>query len=140
MHVCSVAKSCPVLCNPMDYSPSGSSVHGISQARVLKWVAISFSRRSSQPRDGAHVSCIDRGTALHNQDRGRNFHGSGSFSKIAIYKQFDYKLLSLLFDMTSYTKFWKFLNKVRKGRFGRGMTLNINSNKTEPLHRCPYNI
>ena len=39
------------LCNPLDCSPSGSSVHGISQARVLKWVAISFSRGSSQPRD-----------------------------------------------------------------------------------------
>jgi len=35
----------------MDYSPSGSSVHGISQARILEWVAISFSKGSSQPRD-----------------------------------------------------------------------------------------
>ena len=39
------------LCNPMDCSPPGSSVHGILQARVLEWVAISFSRGSSQPRD-----------------------------------------------------------------------------------------
>ena len=38
-------------CNPMDCSPPGSSVHGILQARILEWVAISFSRRSSQPRD-----------------------------------------------------------------------------------------
>ena len=37
--------------DPLDCSPSGSSVHGISQARVLKWVAISFSRGSSRPRD-----------------------------------------------------------------------------------------
>ena len=40
-----------LFCNPMDYSPSGSSVHGISQARILEWVAISFSKGSSQPRD-----------------------------------------------------------------------------------------
>ena len=38
-----VARSCPTLCNPMDCSPPGSSVHGISQARILEWVAISFS-------------------------------------------------------------------------------------------------
>ena len=38
-------------CNPVDYSPLGSSVHGISQARILEWVAISFSRGSSPPRD-----------------------------------------------------------------------------------------
>ena len=46
-----VAQSCPTLCDPMDYSLPGSSVHGIFQARILEWVAISFSRRSSQPRD-----------------------------------------------------------------------------------------
>ena len=55
-----VAKSCLTLCNPMDCSLPGSSVHGISQARIQKWVAISFSRGSSQPRDWTHVSCIGR--------------------------------------------------------------------------------
>ena len=47
----------------MDCSPPGSSVHGIFQARILEWVAISFSRGSSQPWDGTHlsdVSCIGR--------------------------------------------------------------------------------
>ena len=44
---CSVAKSCPTLWNPMDFCPLGSSVHVISQARILQWVAISFSRGSS---------------------------------------------------------------------------------------------
>ena len=48
---CSVAQSCPTLCNPMDYSLPGSSVHGILQARILEWVAISFSRGSSWPRN-----------------------------------------------------------------------------------------
>ena len=39
----SVAQECPTLCNPVDYSPPGSSVHGTSQARILEWLAISFS-------------------------------------------------------------------------------------------------
>ena len=49
----SVTSSFPTLC-----SPPGSSVHGISQARILKWIAIPFSRRSSWPRDQTHVSCV----------------------------------------------------------------------------------
>ena len=44
----------------MDCSPPGSSVHGISRARILEWLAISFSRGSSRPRDRACVSCIGR--------------------------------------------------------------------------------
>ena len=44
---CSVAQSCPALCNPMDWSPPGSSGHGIIQARILEWVVISSSRGSS---------------------------------------------------------------------------------------------
>ena len=46
------------LCDPIDYSPPGASVHRILQARILEWVAIPFSRGSSQPRDGAQVSHI----------------------------------------------------------------------------------
>ena len=46
---CSVAKWCPTLCDPVDCSPPGSSVHGILQARILEWVAISYSRGSSRP-------------------------------------------------------------------------------------------
>ena len=53
-----VAQSCPTLCDPMDSSPPGSSVHGILQARILEWIANSFSRGSSQLRDRALVSCI----------------------------------------------------------------------------------
>ena len=51
-----VAQSCPTLCDPIDCSLPGSSVHVISQARVLEWVAISFSRGSFQPRDWTQVS------------------------------------------------------------------------------------
>ena len=57
---CLVAKSSPTLCDPLDCSPPGSSVHGISQARILEWVAISFSRGSSWPREWTHISCIGR--------------------------------------------------------------------------------
>ena len=53
-----VAQSCPTLCYSMDCSPPGSSVHGILQARILEWVAITFSRGSSWPRDWTQASCI----------------------------------------------------------------------------------
>ena len=53
-----VTQSCPTLCDPMDCSPLGSSVRGVLQARMLEWVAISFSRESSRPRDWTQVSRI----------------------------------------------------------------------------------
>ena len=61
-------QSCPTLCDPMDCSPPGSSVHGILQARILEWVAIPSSRGSSQCRDWTHVSyvsCIGRRISYH---------------------------------------------------------------------------
>ena len=67
--VCSFyAQSCPTLCDPMDHSSPGSSVHGILQARTLEWVAILSFRGSSWPRDQAcisHVSCIGRQVLYH---------------------------------------------------------------------------
>ena len=53
-----VSQSCPTLCNPTDCSLPGSFIHRIFQARVLEWVAISFSRGSSRPRDWTQVSRI----------------------------------------------------------------------------------
>ena len=68
MYVCmpwsEVAQSCPTLCNPVDCSLPGFSVHGILQTRKLEWVTISFFRGSSQPRDRTQVSHI----------RGRRFN------------------------------------------------------------------
>ena len=55
---CACAQSCPTLCDPMDCSLPASSVHGILQARMLEWVAISSSRGSSPPRDRTYISCI----------------------------------------------------------------------------------
>ena len=63
-----LSQLCPTLCNPMNCSPPGSSVHGILQTRILGWVAISFSRGSSQPRDRtcvSYVSCIGRQVLYH---------------------------------------------------------------------------
>ena len=51
-----VAWLCLTICDPMDCSPAGLSVHRILQARILEWVAIPFSRPSSQPRDQTRVS------------------------------------------------------------------------------------
>ena len=55
-----VTESCPNLCDPMDCSPPGSSVHGILQARVLKCITIPLSRGSLQPRNQTQGSCIAR--------------------------------------------------------------------------------
>ena len=61
----SVTQSWMTLCDPMDCSLPGSSVHGISQARTLEWVAVSYSRGSSWPRDQICVSCIGRQILHH---------------------------------------------------------------------------
>ena len=53
-----VAQLCLTLCDPMDCRTPSSSVHGILQARILKWVAIPFSKGSSQPRDQTQVSYV----------------------------------------------------------------------------------
>ena len=74
-----VAQSCLTLCDPMDCSPPGFSVCGIFQARMLEWVAISFSRGSSWPKDRTQVSCTagrfftDWATSLDNYIFSCNF-------------------------------------------------------------------
>ena len=57
-------QSCLTLCDPMDHSPADSSAHGILQARILEWVVISFSRKSSLPRDRTFISCVAGGFFL----------------------------------------------------------------------------
>ena len=61
-------QSFPTLCNPVDCSPPGFSLHGILQARILEWVAMPSSRGSSQPRDRtrvSYISCIGRRVLYH---------------------------------------------------------------------------
>ena len=61
-HYCEgVTQSCPILCNPVDYSPPGAAVCGILQARILEWVAMPSSPESSRPRYRSQVSCIAQG-------------------------------------------------------------------------------
>ena len=68
---CLIAKLClcPTLCYLLSYSPPGSSVWGSSQARILEWVAISFSRGSAQLRDRTHVFCVGRWIVYHSVTR-----------------------------------------------------------------------
>ena len=61
--MCSVTQSRPILCDPMDCSPPGFSVHGLFRARILEWVAISYSRISSRPRDQTCVSLTSPASA-----------------------------------------------------------------------------
>ena len=60
---------CPTFCDPKDCNPPGSSANGISQARILEWVAIFFSRGSSWPKDQTHVSHTGRWVLYHGANR-----------------------------------------------------------------------
>ena len=83
--VCSVPQSCLTLCDPMDYSPPGSSVPGIFQARILEWVAISFFRVSPWPKDRTHGSPALKADALLSQLLGKTL--STTFLKDLISSQ-----------------------------------------------------
>ena len=72
----SVAKLGSTLCDLMDCSLPGSSVHGISQTRILERIAISFSRESYQSRDQTHVSCISRWIPYHWATRETHCHST----------------------------------------------------------------
>ena len=73
-----VTQSCPTLCDPMDCKLPGSSVHGILQARGLKWVAFSFFRGSSQPRDWTQAPTL-QADSLPSEPQGKHVN-SGSVS------------------------------------------------------------
>ena len=73
-----VSQSCPTLCNPMDCDPPGFSVYGISQARILEWVAISFSR--GFPDSGTEPLSPAPGEEVISPDLGAPYSGEGSAS------------------------------------------------------------
>ena len=127
MSTCMCAKSlqsCPTLCNPMDCSLPGSSVHGIPQARVLEWVVMPSSRESSQPRDRTHisdVSCIGRQVLYHylGSQRKRNQRSNCQHSQITDKdREFQENIYLCLtdypkaFDSTNHDKLWKALNEL----------------------------
>ena len=68
-YCCLVIQLCPTLCHPVDHSPPGSSIHGISQERTLEWAVISFFRGSYQPKDRTCISCIGRQGLYHRTSR-----------------------------------------------------------------------
>ena len=82
-----VAQLCPTLCNPVDCSPPGPSVHEILQARILEWVAISFSRGSSQSRNQTHISCIEADSLL-SEPPGKPVHLSVLLKYIYLFTYF----------------------------------------------------
>ena len=91
-----VTQSCPTFCDPVDWSLPGSSIHGIFQARVLEWVAISFSRGSSWPRDRTPVPCIiwrrfyhlsHQGSPGNKSPQGQGW-GSGRTIKLTLQQNF----------------------------------------------------
>ena len=84
-------RSCPTLCDARDCSPPGSSVLGILQARILEWVAISFSSGSTQPRDQTHISLASPALA------------SGVFNTVTTWEAFP--LLLLIFSISNFCDF-----------------------------------
>ena len=99
-------QQCPTPCNLMDCSPPGSSVHGILQARILEWVAISFSRGSSQPRDQTQVSCVSYSASIFftteppgkPQQRGTE----SQFRKVLVPQMGKLKLTQILYSPLSF--------------------------------------
>ena len=81
-------------CDPIDYSPQGSSVHGISQARILEWVAISFSRGSSRPRDQNCISCLAGGFFTWESQNNKCNLISSIISESSLYLEGDMEIFS----------------------------------------------
>ena len=73
MHACSVTQSFSTLCDPMDCSLPGSSVHGIFRTRMLEWVAMPSSRGSCQPRNWNHITCL-QANSLASEPPGKSWH------------------------------------------------------------------
>jgi len=81
VHAFLVAQSCPILCDPMNCSPPGSSILGIFRAELLEWVVISSSRGSSQPRGQTTVSCIGKQILLLRNHLGSHLHVAAAAAK-----------------------------------------------------------
>ena len=93
----------------MDCSPPGSSVHGVFQARLLKWVSISFSRGSSRPRDQTHVSCIGRRILYHWATRKAQVWTFSQFSSVTSCVQLATPWTAALQASLSITNRWRLL-------------------------------
>ena len=102
-------QSCPTLCmlshfwlcDPMDWSPPGSSVQENLQARILEWVAIAFSRGSSRPRDGTHVSCTGRWILHHWHHHGPTRMGVSKLCNLFVHFDCHFSLYPQLSTITA---------------------------------------
>ena len=118
-YMCSVIQSCLTPCNPLDYSPPGSSVHGIFQAGILEWVAISSSRGFFWPRDRIHVSWVSRiaGISFITEPSGKPIWVI-SFSRINAHELcpatgfFCFIDYTRVFDCVDHKKLWKILKDI----------------------------
>ena len=115
-------QSCTILCNPMDYSLPDCSVHGIFQARVLEWVAISFSRGFFWPRDWTQVSCIGSPVLLPLALPGNPLHSSSSVKVLTALISFWTSHPLLLLSESEITSKWKAIPKFWI-HFSRGFSL-----------------
>ena len=105
-----VAQSCLTLCDPMDCSLSGSSVHGIFQARVLEWIAISSSRGSSRPKNRTRVSRIaGRRFASEPPGKPKYINGDLFWSFTDYFCFIDY---TKAFNCVDHNKLWKILKEM----------------------------
>ena len=129
VQVCSVAQSRSILCDPMDCCTPGSFVHGILQARILEWVAISSSRGSSQCRDQTHISCTSCtfaaepiGKPMHKHysllANNHSFHFQSSF---LLFKSqtlpYLHRMLLMYVSLLSLSRNVKILKKVTKKQY-----------------------
>ena len=99
MHRCMCAKSlqlCPTLCNTMDCTLWGSSVHGIPQARILKWIAMTSSRGSSQPRGWTKISLMSSALA------GRFFNTSDTLEALIHFLIFIFNWFIAFYEIYSF--------------------------------------
>ena len=97
-----IAQSYLTLCDPVGCSPPGSSVHGILQARIQEWVAISYSRGSSQPRDRTHVFCIAGRFFLPLHHLGRECEVSVEVCEVILFKS-NWVLQQIVFSQSGPT-------------------------------------
>ena len=106
VHVCMCACVCtqlyPTLCNIINCSLPVSSVHGIFQARIMAWVAISYSRGSSQPRDRTHVFCIAGRFFLPLHHLGRECEVSVEVCEVILFKS-NWVLQQIVFSQSGPT-------------------------------------
>ena len=124
MRVCSVTQSCPTPCDPMDWSLPGSSVHEISQARILEWGVISFSRASFRTWNQTCISCICRQILYYWSHLGSQAH----FTFIETLLCFTYFLALNLHLLAQPTWISNFLSVSRHFRWrnpGRGFSTEV---------------